>query len=134
MTEDSFMENTTAYLCEYCSNRWYYDRARCPECNGDSSKTYELDTGTLLATTTAHITPPTVRDENVLGLAEFNNSVTVIAQIATTEHDLPDVGDTVTFTGDYHLRDSVTGPRLQPLERPQSESHNDQNQSQTQQT
>lgn len=122
MTDDRTAETGTAYACIDCDNRWYYARARCPECRSDSYDTYELGTGTLLAETTARVTPPNVRDENSLGLAEFDDGVTVVAQV-TDEESSPEVGDDVKLAGEFPLRGDVTGPRLCAAERAPNESN-----------
>lgn len=114
-TDDDTAERATAYVCTDCGHRWYYARARCPECTGGSTDTYELDAGTLLAETTARVTPPQVRDENPLGLAEFDHGVTVVAQIAG-DRGRPEVGDAVELAGEFALRGDATGPRLRPVE------------------
>lgn len=100
-----------AYVCTDCDERWFYARARCRGCGGGDHATYELGVGTLYATTTARVTPADVRDENPLGLAEFDGGVTVLAQLSTGERR-PDVGDAVELTGSAALRDGVRGARL----------------------
>lgn len=100
-----------AYVCTDCDERWFYARARCPDCGGGDHATYELGVGTLRAATTARVTPADVRDENPLGLAEFGGGVTVLAQLPTGERR-PDVGDAVELTGSSALRDGVYGARL----------------------
>lgn len=100
-----------AYVCTDCDERWFYARARCPDCGGGDHATYELEVGTLRATTTARVTPADVRDENPLGLAEFDGGVTVLAQLPTGERR-SDVGDAVELTGSSMLRDGVYGARL----------------------
>ena len=100
-----------AYVCTDCDERWFYARARCPDCGGGDHATYELGVGRLRATTTSVVTPPDVRDENPLGLAEFDGGVTVLAQLPTGEAR-PDVDDAVVLTGSVRLRDGVRGARL----------------------
>ncbi|MFT4946260.1 MAG: putative OB-fold protein [Natronomonas sp.] len=102
-----------AFVCPACDHRWYYTRARCPECAHDEPSTYELGTGDVVATTTVEVTPPDVRSPNRLGLVRFE-AVQLIAQL---EGEEVSVGDTVEFTGEYQLRDGqeFTGPRLSPV-------------------
>lgn len=103
------------YVCADCDARWFYARARCRDCGGADHATYELGVGTLLATTTTRVTPADVRDENPLGLAEFDESVTVLAQLSTGERR-PAVGDAVALVGTARLRDGVRGARLRVTE------------------
>lgn len=99
------------YVCSDCGERWFYARARCRDCGGTDHATYELGVGTLLAVTTARVTPADVRDDNPLGLAEFDDDVTVLAQLSTGDRR-PAVGKAVTLTGTTRLRDGVRGARL----------------------
>ena len=102
-----------AFVCSACDNRWYYTRARCPDCGHDDPSTYELGTGAVVSTTTVEVTPPDVRSPNRLGLVRFDG-VQLIAQL---EGETVAVGDTVEFAGEYGLRDGeeFRAPRLSPV-------------------
>ena len=109
-----------AYACTACSERWYPDRRRCPSCASTDFETYRLGVGELVAVTTAHVTPPDVREPNRLGLARFDGGVSLVAQL---DADALTVGDSVRLAGEHVLRDrdgdderAVTGPRLEPAE------------------
>lgn len=110
MTDDIPPTNR-AYRCRTCAARWYYTRHTCPECRSTDHETYELGVGTLLAETTARVTPDDVRAPNRLGLVDFDG-VRALAQV----EDDATVGDDVAFAGDHALRGTgptaVSGPRL----------------------
>lgn len=110
MTDDIPPTNR-AYRCRTCAAHWYYTRPACPECRSADHETYELGVGTLLAETTARVTPDDVRAPNRLGLVDFDG-VRVLAQV----EDGATVGDDVSFAGDHALRGTgttaVVGPRL----------------------
>lgn len=105
-------ETATAWVCPDCDDRWYYSRALCPSCGCAERESAELGTGTLVATTTARVTPPDVREENPLGLAAFSHDVNVLAQLPHEESIQPTVGDEVRLIGNEPLRGGVEGPRL----------------------
>lgn len=101
------------FVCADCDTAWYYDRRRCPECTSADWTTRPLGVGVLEASTTARVTPEAVRDVNPLGLARFEDDVTVIAQLPADDAEPPEVGDRVRLTGEHQLRDATVGPRLQ---------------------
>lgn len=103
-----------AFVCNGCDRRWYYTRGRCPDCHGNDISTYRLGEGELIAWTESAVTPPDVRSPNYLGLARFG-SVQLIAQL---RDDSASVGDSVTFDGEYRLRDGddLDQPRLTLVE------------------
>ena len=103
-----------AFVCAECDRRWYYTRSRCPDCHGNEISTYRLEEGELIAWTESAVTPPDVRSPNYLGLARFG-SVQLIAQL---RDDSASVGDSVTFAGEYRLRndDDLEQPRLTLVE------------------
>jgi uncharacterized protein len=107
------------FECTNCENRWYYDRYRCPDCGSTHFDDWQLGHGTLIARTTARVTPEDVRDENGLGLAEFGDGVRVIAQLSDIEGP-PAIDDTVELAGKVPLRDDggepILGPRLVPVD------------------
>lgn len=108
----SEMQVDHAFVCDACSSRWYYTRERCPDCQSTVVRTYQLETGRVLATTTVHVTPPDVRSPNHLALVRFNEGVTIIAQVQ--EEDIS-AGDKVEFGETAVLRDNVAatiGPHL----------------------
>ena len=103
-----------AFECDACGHRWYYTRARCPNCEGTSASPFGLGTGTVVTWTDARVTPPDVRAPNRLVLADFDG-VRLVAQLAG---DAVDVGDRVRFAGEYRLREApgARGPRLTAVE------------------
>lgn len=115
-TTETDGHDTSVWECTDCRERWYYDRALCPNCGAGSADTADLGAGHLVATTTARVTPPGVRGENPLGLATFANDVNVLAQLPAEETRRPAVGDTVCLVGHEQLRDGVEGPRLRLTE------------------
>jgi uncharacterized OB-fold protein len=102
-----------AFRCVECDHRWYYTRARCPECGHAEAEAFELDTGEVVASTTVAVTPDDVRSPNPLGLVRFGG-VQLIAQLVDESIA---VGDTVEFAGEYELRDGdeSRGPRLRAV-------------------
>lgn len=110
-----------SYRCTECGERWYYTKPSCPACGADASDaaTAPVGAGEVVAVTTVHATPADVRSPNRLALVRFDDGLQVIAQVA----DAPaETGRTVTFDGDYVLRDDegepLRGPRLTPIARP----------------
>ncbi|MFC3959169.1 Zn-ribbon domain-containing OB-fold protein [Halovivax cerinus] len=100
-----------AFVCTACDHRWYYTRQRCPACGAADADTYELGTGSVLATTTVHATPPGVRQPNPLAIVAFEH-VSLVAQLAD---ETIETGDAVTFGDEAVLRDGdepIEGPRL----------------------
>ena len=106
-TESTERPVEQAFVCEDCDQRWYYTRNYCANCGGDRVATYSLTSGELVALTRVNVTPADVRSPNLLGLAEFGD-VRVIAQLTD---ETASVGDTVTFAGEYQLRDGDTRGR-----------------------
>lgn len=107
---DRSLRADEAFRCLDCDRRWYYARARCPDCAGREFGTYALDEGVVVARTTVHTTPPDVRSPNALGFVRFDNGVQVVAQLSD---DAVGVGDTVAFAGSTPLRDGdAPQPRL----------------------
>ena len=106
-------DGTAVSVCTDCEERWYYSRALCPACGAAETRRTPVGTGTLVATTTARITPEGVRTENPLGLASFPHDVNVLAQLTVEDAQRPVVGDEVRLVGDHRLRDGVEGPRIQ---------------------
>lgn len=104
---------TTVSVCTDCKERWYYERALCPSCGAAETRTDPVGIGTLVATTTAHVTPAGVRAVNPLGLASFDHEINVLAQLPGDASQQPGVGDNVQLVGDHRLRDGMAGPRLQ---------------------
>lgn len=102
--------------CDRCGAAWYYDRRRCPECGSTEWSGRPLGTGVLRSSTVSRVTPRGVREENPLGLAEFDGGVRVVAQLPGPEGERPAVGDAVRLAGEFELRerdgDRVVGPRL----------------------
>ncbi|MFO8114778.1 MAG: OB-fold domain-containing protein [Halorubrum sp.] len=92
--------------CRDCGRRTYYEKHRCPECDGSAFDGVPAGTGELIAVTTVHVTPDGVREPNALGLASFPGGASVIAQL---DGELS-VGDAVRLVGDRELRVTEDGP------------------------
>ncbi|GAB3669747.1 Zn-ribbon domain-containing OB-fold protein [Halopiger thermotolerans] len=104
------------FECSTCGKRTFYRKDRCPECGDDRFGRSAPGVGEVVSLTRVHVTPPGVREPNVLGLVEFDGGANVIVQL---EGDL-EVGDEVRLTDDRVLRadgdDTITGSRAVPAD------------------
>lgn len=117
MTETDDNPGQRRFVCTDCEAAWFSERRRCPECGSSAWTDRPLGVGVIVASTVARVTPAAVRDENPLGLARFEDDVTVIAQLPVDPAERPAVGDPVRLTGEHRLRDGdepVDGPRFHP--------------------
>lgn len=105
------------FTCSTCEKRTFYRKDRCPECGDNRFVQCDPGIGEVVSLTRVHVTPPGVREPNMLGLVEFDDGANVIVQL---EGEL-EVGDEVRLTDDRVLRadgdDTITGSRAIPADK-----------------